>query len=88
MIHPPSAERTRADSRRLSGRRYVKLAASFSRLASDCGSGALLGYARVSKGDEQNNALQAKAVRAAGCRSLIEEAAAGGLWDRPELPDY
>ena len=28
-------------------------------------SGLLLGYARVSKGDEQNNTLQAKALRAA-----------------------
>jgi DNA invertase Pin-like site-specific DNA recombinase len=28
--------------------------------------GTLLGYARVSKGDEQNNLLQAKALRAAG----------------------
>ncbi len=45
----------------------------------------LLGYARVSKGDEQNNALQAKALRAAGCRKLFEEAASGGRWDRPEL---
>ena len=45
----------------------------------------LLGYARVSRGDEQNNALQAKALRAAGCRRLFEEAASGGRWDRPEL---
>lgn len=48
-------------------------------------SGMLLGYARVSKGDEQNNALQARALRAAGCRKLFEEAASGGRWDRPEL---
>ena len=47
--------------------------------------GMLLGYARVSKGDEQNNALQARALRAAGCRKLFEEAASGGRWDRPEL---
>jgi len=40
--------------------------------------GMLLGYARVSKGDEQNNALQAKALRTAGCRKLFEEAASGG----------
>jgi DNA invertase Pin-like site-specific DNA recombinase len=46
---------------------------------------ALLGYARVSKGDEQNNLLQAKALRAAGCRRLFEEVASGGRWDRPEL---
>jgi DNA invertase Pin-like site-specific DNA recombinase len=47
--------------------------------------GMLLGYARVSKGDEQRNALQAKALKAAGCRRLFEEAASGGRWDRPEL---
>jgi DNA invertase Pin-like site-specific DNA recombinase len=47
--------------------------------------GALLGYARVSKGDEQNNLLQAKALRAAGCQRLFEEVASGGRWDRPEL---
>jgi DNA invertase Pin-like site-specific DNA recombinase len=45
----------------------------------------LLGYARVSKGDEQTNLLQAKALRATGCRRIFEEAASGGRWDRPEL---
>jgi len=49
------------------------------------GKGMLLGYARVSKGDEQSNALQAKALRAAGCRRIFEETASGGRWDRPEL---
>jgi predicted site-specific integrase-resolvase len=49
------------------------------------GSSALLGYARVSKGDEQNDMLQTKALRAAGCKRLFEEAASGGRWDRPEL---
>ena len=49
------------------------------------GEGMLLGYARVSKGDEQSNALQAKALRAAGCRRIFEETASGGRWDRPEL---
>ena len=47
--------------------------------------GMLLGYARVSKGDEQNNALQAKALWAAGCCKLFEGEASGGRWDRPEL---
>ena len=47
--------------------------------------GMLLGYARVSKGDEQNNTLQARSLKAAGCRKLFEEAASGGRWDRPEL---
>ena len=49
------------------------------------GEGMLLGYARVAKGDEQSNALQAKALRAAGCRRIFEETASGGRWDRPEL---
>ena len=49
------------------------------------GQGLPLGYARVSKGDEQSNALQARALRAAGCRRIFEEAASGGRWDRPEL---
>lgn len=49
------------------------------------GSGLLLGYARVSKGDDQTNTLQARALRAAGCRRIFEEVASGGRWDRPEL---
>ena len=47
----------------------------------------LIGYARVSKGDEQCNALQAKALKAAGCQRIFEEAASGGRWDRPVLQD-
>jgi hypothetical protein len=47
--------------------------------------GLLVGYARVSRGDEQNNGLQTKALRSAGCKRLFEEAASGGRWDRPEL---
>ena len=58
---------------------------SFVKAAEPASAGLLLGYARVSRGDEQNNALQAKALRGAGCRRLFEEAASGGRWDRPEL---
>ena len=58
---------------------------SFTKGSGPSGGGALLGYARVSKGDEQNNALQTKALKAAGCRRLFEETASGGRWDRPEL---
>jgi len=47
--------------------------------------GMLLGYARVSKEDDQTNLLQTKALRIAGCRRIFEEAASGGRWDRPEL---
>jgi DNA invertase Pin-like site-specific DNA recombinase len=45
----------------------------------------LLGYARVSKGDDQNNVAQAKALAAAGCGRVFEEVASGSRWDRPEL---
>jgi len=45
----------------------------------------LLGYARISKGDEQSNAVQTQALRAAGCCRVFEEAASGGRRDRPEL---
>lgn len=47
----------------------------------------LIGYARVSKGDDQSNTLQAKALKAAGCQRVFEEAASGGRWDRPILHD-
>jgi DNA invertase Pin-like site-specific DNA recombinase len=58
---------------------------SFVKDSQSANGGALLGYARVSKGDAQSNAVQAKALRAAGCRRIFEEAASGGRWDRPEL---
>jgi DNA invertase Pin-like site-specific DNA recombinase len=45
----------------------------------------LIGYARISNGDDQSNALQLKALKAAGCKRVFEEAASGGRWDRPEL---
>lgn len=46
---------------------------------------ALLGYARVSKAEDQDTALQIEALEAAGCRRIYEERASGGRWDRPEL---
>ncbi len=58
---------------------------TFAKAGKPARGGLLLGYARVSKGDEQTNALQARALRAAGCRRIFEEAASGGRWDRPEL---
>ena len=45
----------------------------------------LVGYARISKGDDQSNACQLKALKAAGCKRVFEESASGGRWDRPEL---
>ena len=43
--------------------------------------------ARVSKGDEQSNAAQRRALDAAGCRRVFEETASGGRWDRPKLQE-
>jgi DNA invertase Pin-like site-specific DNA recombinase len=45
----------------------------------------LIGYARVSKADEQDTRAQTSALRAAGVSRLFEEKASGGRWDRPEL---
>lgn len=45
----------------------------------------LIGYARVSKGDEQTTAPQLAALKAAGARRVFQENASGGRWDRPEL---
>ena len=45
----------------------------------------LIGYARVSKGDEQSNAAQVAALTKAECEQVFEEKASGGRWDRPEL---
>ena len=45
----------------------------------------LIGYARVSKGDEQSTAPQLAALREAGVAKVYEENASGGRWDRPRL---
>ena len=45
----------------------------------------LLGYARVSKSEDQETAPQIRALKKAGCKRIFEEAASGGRWDRPEL---
>ena len=39
------------------------------------------------QGDEQNNALQTKALKAAGCRRLFEEAASGGRGTGPSCTE-
>jgi len=46
---------------------------------------ALLGYARVSKAEDQDAAPQIEALHAAGCQRVYEERVSGGRWDRPEL---
>src|SRR3546814_4898214 len=38
----------------------------------------LIGYARVSKGDDQSNATQRRALDALGCKRVFEETASGG----------
>ena len=45
----------------------------------------LLGYARVSKAEEQDPVFQVSSLRAVGCERIYEERASGGRWDRPEL---
>lgn len=45
----------------------------------------LIGYARVSKSDDQDTAAQILALKEAGCERIFEESASGGRWDRPEL---
>ena len=45
----------------------------------------ILGYARVSRGDDQSTAAQRRALAEAGCGRVFEEAASGGRWERPEL---
>jgi DNA invertase Pin-like site-specific DNA recombinase len=45
----------------------------------------LLGYLRVSRGDDQSTAPQRRALAQAGMERFFEETASGGRWDRPEL---
>ena len=43
----------------------------------------ILGYARVSKGDEQDTKTQLNALKEAGAERFFEDKASGGRWDRP-----
>jgi DNA invertase Pin-like site-specific DNA recombinase len=45
----------------------------------------LIGYARVSKIDQQDTRGQVGALKEAGCKKIFEENASGGRWDRPQL---
>jgi DNA invertase Pin-like site-specific DNA recombinase len=45
----------------------------------------LIGYARVSRIDQQDTRAQVKELKEAGCRRIFEEHASGGRWERPEL---
>lgn len=45
----------------------------------------LIGYARVSKQQEQGTAAQLRALKEAGVECVFTEHASDGRWDRPEL---
>ena len=45
----------------------------------------VLGYTRVSKGQDQDTRMQETTLRAAGVERLFTEQASGGRWDRPQL---
>ncbi|RYE18054.1 MAG: recombinase family protein [Sphingobacteriaceae bacterium] len=45
----------------------------------------LIGYARVSKKEDQDNTAQINALKSIGCNKIFQEEASGGRWDRPEL---
>lgn len=45
----------------------------------------IIGYARVSKSDDQDPAAQVRALKEVGCDRIFQETASGGRWDRPEL---
>lgn len=45
----------------------------------------IFGYGRISKGEDQSDALQVQALKEAGCERIFSEIASGGRWDRPEL---
>jgi hypothetical protein len=48
----------------------------------------LIGYARVSRADEQDTALQKRALKEAGVERIFEQKASGGRWDRWKLLDF
>jgi DNA invertase Pin-like site-specific DNA recombinase len=45
----------------------------------------IIGYARVSKSDDQDPAAQVRVLKEVGCDRIFQETASGGRWDRPEL---
>jgi DNA invertase Pin-like site-specific DNA recombinase len=44
-----------------------------------------IGYARVSRAEDQDTAAQVVELKRAGCKKIFEENASGGRWDRPKL---
>jgi DNA invertase Pin-like site-specific DNA recombinase len=45
----------------------------------------LMGYARVSRADQQDTKAQVDALLAAGADRIFEDQASGGRWERPQL---
>lgn len=45
----------------------------------------IIGYARVSKAEDQDTKTQLKLLKDAGVERIYEDKASGGRWDRPEL---
>ncbi|MEE9272178.1 MAG: recombinase family protein [Robiginitomaculum sp.] len=45
----------------------------------------IIGYTRISKGEEQRADLQVKALQEAGIERVFHEKASGARWNRPEL---
>ena len=45
----------------------------------------LIGYARITQGDEDGLLAQRQALESAGCEQLVEDLASGGRRDQPEL---
>jgi DNA invertase Pin-like site-specific DNA recombinase len=77
---PKAAEQKQGSNRR------TKLLPNLSqKQQTNATSPALLGYARVSKAEDQDTAPQIEALHAAGCQRVYEERVSGGRWDRPEL---
>jgi hypothetical protein len=74
-----------ADSRGTAAARGSVRKRSLVKACKHASNGPLLGYAGVSKGDDQANIMRVRALRAAGCRRILEEAASGGCWDWPKL---
>lgn len=45
----------------------------------------IMGYSRVSKGEDQNARLQLQAFQKEGVKKVFCENSSGGRWDRPSL---
>ena len=45
----------------------------------------ILGYSRISKGEEQTSKLQINALKEAKVQKIYDEIGSGGRWNRPAL---